>query len=590
MKKSLLMIAAVAAGSLLAHADNYRLVTSVDQLDAGAKCVIGSVNEQKAMGTYQATAYRVATAAEIAGGVLKSNDNIAVVTIDKTDKGYTLTSNGGYLYAKGGNNRLGTIEGDPTDDCYATINIIDGNAVIEFGGTSTGRIISLASDQAQYRCYPEVQLPVQIYRYDDGTVADKQDPELSFSQRQFSILEGETFSAPELLNPENLPVVWTSSDETVATVAADGVVTVVGCGMTTVMASFGGNDSYNEGFATYTLTVMPVAADLAAVFAKATAPTVTVRVDFPVTVTGVTSDMLFVTDGKGYAMFATSLSYNVGDVIPAGWDCNTGELYGMRTVVPTISIKRATENVNVSYTTPLFSGLTDDDLFRVVVYPEVVFSSKTPVTTAEDKLFTGIRDGENLGFAALLAGTPSVDAGEYEVTCAVGRYEGNIVLMPLSFFQPPVAPSLCIGGDVIGSNETSFTFEKEAMCYFDDIREGTEVYWRFTEMTEEEGDPLNPSDDLLGNQDGFKLYDNEKAEIIQIGVRGLLEWYARRGEEKSAVKRLAFFQKTDRADMIAADGSEAEYFDLQGRRVASPENGLYIRKQGGKAVKVIVNK
>ncbi len=38
----------------------------------------------------------------------------------------------------------------------------------------------------------------------------------------------------------------------------------------------------------------------------------------------------------------------------------------------------------------------------------------------------------------------------------------------------------------------------------------------------------------------------------------------------------------------AADNAPAEYFNLQGVRVANPENGLYIRRQGGKATKVYV--
>ena len=40
-------------------------------------------------------------------------------------------------------------------------------------------------------------------------------------------------------------------------------------------------------------------------------------------------------------------------------------------------------------------------------------------------------------------------------------------------------------------------------------------------------------------------------------------------------------------DVIAADGA-AEYFDLQGRRVANPANGLYIVKKNGKTSKMVI--
>jgi hypothetical protein len=40
---------------------------------------------------------------------------------------------------------------------------------------------------------------------------------------------------------------------------------------------------------------------------------------------------------------------------------------------------------------------------------------------------------------------------------------------------------------------------------------------------------------------------------------------------------------------IAVDANApVEYFNLQGVRVANPENGLFIRRQGNKATKVLV--
>lgn len=42
------------------------------------------------------------------------------------------------------------------------------------------------------------------------------------------------------------------------------------------------------------------------------------------------------------------------------------------------------------------------------------------------------------------------------------------------------------------------------------------------------------------------------------------------------------------ADIVADENAPVEYFNLQGIRVANPENGLYIRRQGNKVTKVIV--
>ena len=42
------------------------------------------------------------------------------------------------------------------------------------------------------------------------------------------------------------------------------------------------------------------------------------------------------------------------------------------------------------------------------------------------------------------------------------------------------------------------------------------------------------------------------------------------------------------ADIVVDENAPVEYFNLQGVRVENPENGLFIRRQGGKVSKVII--
>ena len=60
---------------------------------------------------------------------------------------------------------------------------------------------------------------------------------------------------PELQNANNLPVTYTSSVTDVATIDADGVITLVAPGKTIIKAEFAGNDEYEAGYAQYELTV-----------------------------------------------------------------------------------------------------------------------------------------------------------------------------------------------------------------------------------------------------------------------------------------------------------------------------------------------
>ena len=60
---------------------------------------------------------------------------------------------------------------------------------------------------------------------------------------------------PTLTNPHNLTVSYTSSKEEVATINANGDITLVGAGTTTISAIFEGNDTYEASTVTYSLTV-----------------------------------------------------------------------------------------------------------------------------------------------------------------------------------------------------------------------------------------------------------------------------------------------------------------------------------------------
>ena len=85
---------------------------------------------------------------------------------------------------------------------------------------------------------------------------EKAEPNLTYANAAVSAVRGEAFTAPVLTNPNNLTVVYTSSDKTVATVDSEsGEVTLLKAGETTITASFAGNADYKEGSASYTLTV-----------------------------------------------------------------------------------------------------------------------------------------------------------------------------------------------------------------------------------------------------------------------------------------------------------------------------------------------
>lgn len=88
----------------------------------------------------------------------------------------------------------------------------------------------------------------------------REDSEISFSESAVALNLGDTFTAPELYNPNDAELdgnsSWESSNTAVATVdATTGAVTIVGAGITTITFTFNGDNDYLPCEVSYTITV-----------------------------------------------------------------------------------------------------------------------------------------------------------------------------------------------------------------------------------------------------------------------------------------------------------------------------------------------
>ncbi|MCM1108479.1 MAG: Ig-like domain-containing protein [Clostridium sp.] len=92
--------------------------------------------------------------------------------------------------------------------------------------------------------------------YQTADAPVKKAPKLAFSETTVNTNLGAEFTAPELTKETTAEVVYSSSDEAVATVdAATGVVTLVATGTTVITATAAENEEYSAGSASYTLNV-----------------------------------------------------------------------------------------------------------------------------------------------------------------------------------------------------------------------------------------------------------------------------------------------------------------------------------------------
>ena len=93
-------------------------------------------------------------------------------------------------------------------------------------------------------------------------------PTFAYSANTATAVFGETATLPTLDNPNSLTVTYSSTNESVATVNAQGEVAIVGAGTTVITATGAATGNYSGAEAQYTLTVTKAQATLA--FAKGT--------------------------------------------------------------------------------------------------------------------------------------------------------------------------------------------------------------------------------------------------------------------------------------------------------------------------------
>ena len=123
------------------------------------------------------------------------------------------------------------------------VNLIDGNGQVTITFATTSK-----------RAYLD---EITLITAGGDTPVQKEDIDLQFTEPMATANLDEPFTAPELIiEPSDLAVTYSSSNEQVATVDAQtGVVTLVAEGTTVITASFAGDDDYNPAEASYTLTV-----------------------------------------------------------------------------------------------------------------------------------------------------------------------------------------------------------------------------------------------------------------------------------------------------------------------------------------------
>lgn len=189
-----------------------------------------------------------------------------IVTDDKTvmwditlesDDHYSI-SNGNIFVGFKGNNNEAYIYNDYTiGECGWNFIYDENNKVfkIQNAGVNT-RYLQFNANNNQYRfaCYTGSQKHLTLYKQEDSrTAVEVTFNEIDGNQTLFFTKEF-TYNSAATATPTR-PITYSSSNQEVATISTEGVVTLVGAGTTVIKASTAADNTYQEGAAQYTLTV-----------------------------------------------------------------------------------------------------------------------------------------------------------------------------------------------------------------------------------------------------------------------------------------------------------------------------------------------
>lgn len=255
-------------------------VTDPAALKTFVKVTNGSVTGGKYIIVYQASddansvmALNTTNAGKFFGNTEIDLTENKIVTDDKTvmwditlesDDHYSI-SNGNIFVGFKGNNNEAYIYNDYTiGECGWNFIYDENNKVfkIQNAGVNT-RYLQFNANNNQYRfaCYTGSQKHLTLYKQEDSrTAVEVTFNEIDGNQTLF-FTKGFTYNSAATATPTR-PITYSSSNQEVATISTEGVVTLVGAGTTVIKASTAADNTYQEGAAQYTLTVRNTSVEL----------------------------------------------------------------------------------------------------------------------------------------------------------------------------------------------------------------------------------------------------------------------------------------------------------------------------------------
>ena len=234
-----------------AEGDTYKLVTDASELKNGDIVVIASGTN--AMGAVNTEGTKIdPVQVTITDGILKYTEGLGETILESNGSNWYLKFNGQYILYKSRYNENVMMQTSTDKYCLFSITMDqDGNATVKNNERPWKKNLSFSNGKSFG--YYNNDGTVQIYK------KQRRDNGITFAATSatddFNGNSNEAKQYVQLINPNSLPVTYTSSNSYVAGVDENGNVTLNSWGTTTITATFAGNDKYTQGAVSYELNV-----------------------------------------------------------------------------------------------------------------------------------------------------------------------------------------------------------------------------------------------------------------------------------------------------------------------------------------------
>lgn len=207
-----------------------------------------------AMNTTNEKDYFMYTEVNLTDGKIVTDDQSIIWDITTQANGSMSISNGDNIFVgyKNSSNNAYIYETYTEENCDWTFKYEE-NVFSCTNGYAKERTLKYNNGAPRFACYTSAP-NITLYKLDEG----KQSVTVAFNEvsgdKEVFFTESFTYNSAATATPER-PITYSSSNQEVATISAEGIVTVVGPGTTIIKAIAAGDDTYEEGAAQYTLTV-----------------------------------------------------------------------------------------------------------------------------------------------------------------------------------------------------------------------------------------------------------------------------------------------------------------------------------------------